>query len=69
MVHLEHILKRQAVRTCSQVGGVVVGGHRLRIAVDHDGLEPGLAQGRGCVHAAVVELDALADAVGSGAQE
>ena len=45
------------------VGGVVVGRDRLGVAVDHDGLEPGVAQGHRGVHAAVVELDALADPV------
>ena len=51
------------------VGGVVVGRDRLGIAVDHDGLEPGVAQRHRRVHAAVVELDALADPVGSRAED
>ena len=51
------------------VAGVVVGTDRLRIAVDHDGFEPRVAQGEGGVDAAVVELDALADAVGTAAQD
>ena len=45
------------------VGRVVVGRHGLGVAVDHDRLEPGLAQREAGVHAAVVELDALADPV------
>ncbi len=51
------------------VGGVVVGGHRLRVAVDHDGLPPLLLEREGGVATAVVELDALADAVGPAAQD
>src|SRR5450830_1311881 len=46
------------------VGDVVVGGDRLGVAVDHDRLVAHLAGGQRGVHAAVVELDALADAVG-----
>ena len=66
--HLEDVLEGQRLEV-QPVGGVVVGGHRLRVAVDHHGLETGLAQ-RGCrVHAAVVEFDALADPVRSGAQD
>jgi len=60
---------------CSQglevelVRGVVVRGHGLRVAVDHDGLQTLFPQGEGRVHAAVVELDALADPVGTSAQD
>ena len=41
----------------------------FRVAVDHDGLEPGLAQRIGRVHAAIVELDPLADAVRAAAED
>ena len=64
----EHVLQRQGLEV-ELVRGVVVGGDGLRVAVDHDRLK---AQGleRLCrVHAAVVELDALADAVGAGAED
>ena len=43
--------------------------HRLRVAVDHDGLEAGLLQRIGGVDAAIVELDALADAVRAAAED
>ncbi len=46
------------------VGGVVVSGDRLRVAVHHDRLEAHLRERVGGVHAAVVELDPLADPVG-----
>ena len=50
------------------VDRVVVGRHRLRIAVDHHGLEPLVLQGERRVATAVVELDALSDTVGSRAE-
>ena len=40
---LEHVLERQRLEV-EPVGGVVVGGDRLRVAVDHDGLVAGVAQ-------------------------
>src|SRR5204863_7846098 len=51
------------------VGGVVVGRHGFRVAVDHDGLVAGLAQGIDRMYAAIVELDSLADAVRTAAQD
>ena len=41
----------------------------LRVAVDHDGLEAVFLQREGRMHAAVVELDALADAVRAAAED
>ena len=64
---LEHVLERQRLEV-QAVGGVVVGRDGLRIAVDHDGLVAVLAQRQRRVHAAVVELDALPDAVRAAAQ-
>ncbi|MCY1224182.1 hypothetical protein D9M72_363280 [compost metagenome] len=58
--------QRLEVEAC---GDVVVGGDGFRVAVDHDGLVAGLAECHGGVHAGVVEFDALADAVGPGAQD
>ena len=51
------------------VGDVVIGAHRLGVAVDHDRLVTAFAAGHDRVHAAVVELDALADAVGPAAED
>ena len=51
------------------VRGVVVGADGFRVAVDHDGLEPGFLQRIGRVDAAIVEFDALADAVGSAPED
>ena len=64
---LEHVLERQRLEV-QPVAGVVVGRHRLRVAVDHHRLESGFAQRRDGVHAGVVELDALADAVRTAAE-
>ena len=65
---LEHVLGGQRLEI-EPVGGVVVGRHRLRIAVDHDGLVAGVAQREAGMAAAIVELDALADAVRSAAED
>ncbi len=51
------------------VGGVVVGGDGLGVAVHHDRLEAALSERVGRVHAAVVELDALPDTVGPSAED
>ena len=51
------------------IGRVVVGGNRFRVAVDHDCLVAGIMQCVARMHAAVVELDTLADAVRAGAQD
>ena len=56
-------LKVQAVR------GVVVSRDGLGVAVDHDGLKAAGRQRVARVHAAVIELDTLANAVGAGAQD
>jgi hypothetical protein len=64
---LEHVLQRERLEV-QPVGGVVVGGHGLGVAVDHHGLVAGGRQRQAGVHAGVVELDALADAVGTAAR-
>ena len=64
----DHVLERQRLEV-QPVDGVVVGRHRLRVAVDHHRLEALLAQREGGVTAAVVELDALADAVRAAAED
>ncbi len=65
---LQHIFRRERFEI-EPVGGVVIGRHRLRIAVDHDGLVAGLLEREGGVTAAVIELDALADAVRPAAED
>src|SRR3712207_5514011 len=51
------------------VRGVVVGRNRLGVAVQHDRLVARIRQRERGVDAAVVELDALADAVGAGTED
>ena len=50
------------------VRGVVVGGDRLRVRVDHDRFDADLSQRKGRMHTAVIELDSLADPVRAAAQ-
>ncbi len=69
LVHdLEDVLERHGLEV-QPVGAVVVGRHGLRVAVDHDGLVAGFLERERRVHAAVVELDSLADAVRAAAQD
>ena len=65
-VHDVLVGERLKVQT---VGRVIVGRDGLGIAVDHDGLEAAGRQRVARVHAAVIELDTLANAVGAGAQD
>src|SRR5699024_2836840 len=67
LIDLQDVLERQRFEV-EAVGGVVVGGDGLRVAVDHHRLVAVL-QPQGGVHAGVVELDALADAVRPGADD
>ena len=60
--HLEDVLEGQRLEV-EPVGGVVVGGDGLGVAVDHHGLVAGVLQRHDRVHAGVVELDALPDPV------
>jgi hypothetical protein len=62
VVDRQHVLERQRLKV-KPVAGVVVGGDGLRVAVDHDGLEAVFLQRKRRMATAVIELDALADAV------
>ncbi len=64
----EHVVERQRLEV-QAVGGVVVRRDGLGVAVDHHRVAPAGADGHRRVHAAVVELDALADAVRAGAED
>ena len=68
MEDFEHVLDRQRLEI-EAVGGVVIGRHRLRIAIDHDRLIAGLLQRISGVDAAIVELDPLPDPVRPAAQD
>ena len=60
--HLDNVLRGEGLEV-QAVGCVVVGGDGFRVAVHHDGFVPGFGQRVSRMHAAIVELDALADAV------
>ena len=64
---LQDVFEREGLEI-QAVRGVVISGHRLGVAVDHDGLVAVLAQGQGGMDAAIVELDTLTDAVGAAPQ-
>ena len=66
--HVEDVLEGHRFEV-QPVGGVVIGGDGFGIAIEHDDLVPALRQGKGSLTAAVVELDALADAVRSAAED
>ena len=66
--NVHHVFKSQRLEI-EAIGRVVVGGNGLGVGVDHDGLNPGVLEGEGSVAAAVVELDALPDAVGAAAED
>ena len=65
---LEHVLGGQRFEI-EAVGGVVVGRHGLGVAVDHDRFIARVMQREAGMAAAIVELDALADAVGPAAED
>src|SRR5205807_5803378 len=64
VVNIEHVLKRKRLKI-KFVASVVIGRNRFRIGIYHDGFETELAQSEGGVDAAIIEFDALADAVGT----
>ena len=68
MQNLQHVFGRQRLEI-EAVGRVIVGRHGFRVAVDHDRLIAGFAQRKAGMDAAIVELDTLADAVGTTAQD
>ena len=67
LVDLEHVFEGERLKV-EAVGHVVIGGHGFRVAVDHDGVIV-LTELLHGVHARVVELDALTDAVRAGTQD
>src|SRR3989338_2226472 len=64
---IHHVFQRDRLEI-QPVGRVIIGGNRLRVAINHDGLEAGLFQREGCVTATVIEFYPLPDAVGAAAQ-
>ena len=66
--HVEHVFKGERLEV-EAIGGVVIGRHRFGVGVHHHRGEALGLQCEGGVHTAVIELDALADAVGTAAQD
>ena len=64
---LQHILEGDRLEKES-VRGVVIGGDRLGIAIDHDGFVAVFTHGQCCVDTTVVKLNALPDTIGPAAQ-
>ncbi len=66
--HREHVFGREWLEV-QAARRVVVGGDGLGIGIDHHRLVAGFLQRERGVHAGVVELDPLADAIGPGAKD
>ena len=64
----DHILVGQRLEI-QPVRGVIVGRHRFRVAVDHDGLVAGVGQRVAGMDTAIVEFDSLADPVRAAAED
>ena len=64
--NVHHVFVRERLEV-QFVGSVVIGGDRFGVAVDHDGLKAFCRKRVGSMHAAIIELDALANAVGTSA--
>ena len=63
----EHVFERDRFKV-QPVARVVVGGHRFRVAVDHDGFITVFAERHRGMNAAIIKLDTLTDTVGATAQ-
>ena len=68
VIDVQHVLERERLEV-QPVAGIVVRRNRLGVAVDHDRLDAIFLQRERCVAAAVIELNALADAVRTAAQD
>ncbi len=65
---VQHVLESERLEV-QAVAGVVIGRHGLGVAIDHDRFDPALLQGKRRMAAAVVELDALSDPIGTTAKD
>ena len=66
--HGENIFQSQRLEI-ETVGGVVIGGDGLGIAIDHDGFVAVFTERERGMAAAVIELDSLPDAIGAAAED
>ena len=67
IINVEHILQSERLKI-KFVARIVIGGNRFRIRIHHNRFESELAQSEGGVNAAIIEFNALADAVRAAAQ-
>ena len=67
-VNVEDVLQRERLEE-KLVAGVVIGRDGFGVGIDHQRFEAVLLEGEGGVDAAIIELDALADAVWAAAQD
>ena len=65
---VEHVFHSQRLEKQS-VRSVIIGADRFGVGVDHHHFIAALAQGKSRLAAAIVKFDALADAVGTAAQD
>ena len=65
--HVHHVFRRERLEI-QAIRGIEVGGNRLRVVVDDDGIEARALERPDAVHRAVVKLDALTDADRAGAE-
>src|SRR5438046_2119828 len=63
-----HVFMRERFEE-KQIARVIIRRNRLRIGVDHHRLDPQLLHRKRGLHAAIVELDPLPDAVGAPADD
>ena len=68
LADMEHVFQRQGFEE-KLVGGIIVRGDGFRVGVHDDGFVAHFPQSHGGVHAAVVELNPLANAVWAAAQD
>jgi hypothetical protein len=67
VANVQHVFDRQRLEE-QHVAGVVIGADRFRIAVDHHAFDTEFAKRETGVAAAIIELDPLADAVRTAAE-
>ena len=67
VANVQHVFERERLEV-EAVAGIVIGGNRLGIAVDHDRFDAHLLQRERRMAAAVVELDSLPYPVGTAAE-
>ena len=67
LINSQHVFQGQGLEV-QAVAGVVIGRHRFRIAIHHDGFVVVFAQRERSMTATVVELNSLPDAVGAAPQ-